>query len=183
MLYGVSPNIYCWAAKDSAPPCILVLGVKNMSNEWFWEGNVVKTVCIYLQQQGWTIEKTADTESREAGVDIQASKDGEVLLVEIKGYPSTVYQRGAKKGLPKITNPSTQARHWYSEVLLSALLRQSANPTATVAIAFPEFPVFTGLVRRTRQALARLGIVIYLVKESGEILAITPEMQTGNVES
>ena len=122
-----------------------------------------------MQKEGWIVERIADTETREAGVDIRARKNGEVLLVEVKGYPSKVYQRGEKQGQPKRTNPSTQARHWYSEVLFSAILRQAEYPIATVAIALPKFPVFTDLVRRTRHALAKLGITVYIVEESGAV--------------
>ena len=145
-----------------------------MSNEWYWEGNVVKDVSAYLQKEGWTIKRTADTETQEAGVDIQAQKSGEVLLVEVKGYPSKVYQRGEHKGQPKPTNPSTQARHWYSEVLFSAILRQAEHPTATVAIALPRFATFTTLIRRTRHALSKLGIVVYVIEESGAVESIAP---------
>jgi len=143
-----------------------------MSNDWYWEGNVVKAVSAYLQKEGWTIKRTADTETREAGVDIQAQKSGEVLLVEVKGYPSKVYQRGEQKGQPKPTNPPTQARHWYSEALFSAILRQAEHPAATVVIALPKFSTFTNLVRRTRHALTKLGIVVYIVEESGAVKAM-----------
>ena len=145
-----------------------------MSNEWYWEGNVVKAVSAYLQKEGWTIKRTADTETQEAGVDIQAQRSSEVLLVEVKGYPSKVYQRGEQKGQPKPTNPSIQARHWYSQVLFSAILRQAEHPTATVAIALPKFTTFTNLVRRTRHALTKLGIVVYVVEESGAVKASGP---------
>lgn len=145
-----------------------------MSGEWFWEGNIVKVISSYLQTESWTIERTANTETREAGVDIRACKAGSTLLIEIKGYPSKVYQRGEKKGLPKRTNPNTQARHWYAEVLLSALLRQAEYPKATIAIALPEFVVFTKLVRRTQNALNKLGIHVYFVKETGSIRCLEP---------
>lgn len=145
-----------------------------MSNEWYWEGNVVKAVSAYLQKEGWTVKRTANTETREAGVDIHAQKSSEVLLVEVKGYPSTVYERGERKGQPKRTNPPTQARHWYGEVLFSAILRQAEHPTATVAIALPKFTPFTNLVRRMRHALTKLGIVVYVVEDSGTVKVISP---------
>jgi hypothetical protein len=138
-----------------------------MSTDWFWEGNVVIAVAENLRKRGWTIEGTANTETREAGVDLHATKNGKVLLVEIKGYPSKFYMRGEKKGLPKPTNPRTQARHWYSEVLLSAILRKTVQPAAIVAIAFPEFDVFESFVRRTEEALRKLGISVLFVDESG----------------
>jgi hypothetical protein len=45
-----------------------------MTSEWYWEGNIVKLVVAHFEQDGWIIEKTATTETREAGVDIRARK-------------------------------------------------------------------------------------------------------------
>ena len=120
-----------------------------MAVDWFWEGNVSQHVSVYLQSVGWSVERIADTETRESGVDIRARKGDHILLVEVKGYRSKFYQRGEKKGQPKPTNPNTQARHWHGEILLSAILRQCDNPGADVAIAFPNFSTFTNLVHRT----------------------------------
>lgn len=145
-----------------------------MNEDWFWEGNVVESVCVYLQNEGWVIEQRANTKTKEAGVDIQAKKNDKILLVEVKGYPTTTIQWGIKKGQPKSTRPNTQARHWYSEVLLTAILRQEQEPEATVVIAFPEFTVFTNLVQRTQNALAKLGIDVYFVKDSGLVEVFKP---------
>jgi len=145
-----------------------------MENEWFWEGNVVRALAEYLRNKDWKIERTANTESRETGVDIFARKGEEVLLIEIKGYPSKNYQRGKKKGTPKVTAQGTQARHWFGEVLLSAILRQTEHPTATVAIALPDFTVYNNLIRRSRNALNKLGILIFVVKKNEPIEIIKP---------
>ena len=140
-----------------------------MNAEWFWEGNVAETVRAHLEAEGWLIEHIANTETRESGVDIEARKAGRILLAEIKGFPSKVYQRGKNVGQPKPTNPNTQARHWYGEVLLSSILRQEKHPGAEVAIAFPNFPTFKYLVGRTRKALITLGISVYCVEENGSV--------------
>jgi hypothetical protein len=129
----------------------------------------------FLKQNGWTIEHIADTKKREAGVDVRATQTERVLLVEVKGYPATIFQRGIKKGQPKPTHPVTQARHWYSEVLFLAILRQVDNPTIEVAIALPNFPVFINLVQRTRSALNKLGIIVYFIEETGEVQTVLPE--------
>jgi hypothetical protein len=140
-----------------------------MSSEWYCEVNVVASVVQYLKQESWTIESVADTENRERGADIRARRGGELLIVEAKGYPLKVYARGENKGQPKPTKPGVQARHWYSQVLFDAILRQSEYPSASVTIALPSFPVFTNLIDRTHQALRRLNIGVYLVHESGLI--------------
>jgi len=140
-----------------------------VAEDWFWEGNIVVTLATHLCADGWQVESTADTASGEAGPDIRATRDGKTLILEAKGYPSTVYARGKNKGQPKRTKPATQARHWYAEALFAAILRQSSLPSAQVAIAFPSFPVYKALISRTRDALSKLQISVFVVSKSGEV--------------
>jgi hypothetical protein len=142
------------------------------STDWFWEGNVVDSLERHFENLGWFIVSKADTASRQSGIDLHVKKGDVELLIEAKGYPSDTYQRGAKQGAPKPTNPSTQARHWYAQALLSAMLRQHHYPTSIVAIAFPEFPVFTGLVERTKESLLRLDLRIIFLSETGRVWII-----------
>lgn len=135
--------------------------------DWFWEGNVQTAVARHLVEEGWSIESQADTASRQAGVDIVAVRGTDKLAVEVKGYPTTTYARGRLAGTTKPTQPATQARQWFSHASLSALLLVS-NPSFThVALAFPDFTTFRSLASRTRPALERLDVVIYLVREDG----------------
>jgi hypothetical protein len=114
---------------------------------WCWEGAVVRAVASFLTARGWSIETIANTETGEPGADIKARRSDSVLIVEVKGYPSKTYERGPKEGQPKRTNPATQARHWFAEALLTALLRQAADGQQHhVAIALPEFAVYTKLL-------------------------------------
>lgn len=46
-------------------------------------------------------------------------------------------------------------------------LGKSQHPSARVSIALPDFPVFTNFISRTRFALCKLGIVVYIVRETG----------------
>jgi hypothetical protein len=130
---------------------------------WPCEQNVVESVASYLRAEGWTIESIADTEARSPGADIRAVRSSELLIVEAKGYPATVYARGENKGKPKPTRPGVQARHWYGQVLFDAILRQSQFPSATVMIALPDFPLFRNLISRTEHALRKLDISVFLV--------------------
>lgn len=140
-----------------------------MTKDWYCETSIVAAVVSHLKRDLWTIQSVADTDARAHGADIRAVKDGKALIVEAKGYPSTVYARGEKRGLPKPTKPSVQARHWFSHALLDALLRQSEYPTASVVIALPDFPVFMKLISRTQPALKKLGIGVYLIHEQGNV--------------
>ena len=60
----------------------------SVTADWYWEGNVVEAIARFLAQDGWTIVGKADTHSKERGVDIQATRHGQTLLLEAKGYPS-----------------------------------------------------------------------------------------------
>lgn len=138
-----------------------------MTTDWFWEGNVVAAVVAHLRQNGWTVEFVADTATRARGVDIRARRDETTLLIEAKGYPSTLYARGDSAGLPKKTKPATQAPNWFGSALLTAVLCQTKYPSAQVALAFPKFPLYVKLIEKTRAALIKLGVDIYLVSENG----------------
>lgn len=53
----------------------------------------------------------------------------------MKGYPGTVYARGERAGQPKLTAPTTQARHRFAQALLTAVLVGGSEERAEVAIA------------------------------------------------
>ena len=136
---------------------------------WYWEGNVQAQVARFLISEGWTIESTADTISRERGVDIVASRDQRRLSVEVKGFPGTVYARGARAGQPKPTSPTLQARHWLAQAFLaSCLIGGDSNPPE-VALALPDVPRYRDLVGRIMYAIDRLGFQVLLVDEAGAV--------------
>jgi len=142
---------------------------------WFWEGNVVKSLISYLTERDWVIDFTANTEKGEPGADIKASRRERILIVEVKGYPSKVYERGVKQGQPKRTSPVIQARHWIAEALFTALLRQSESQEYIVAIAFPDFPVYRRLLARISKHLKKLSLIALLVLQSGSVVVIEDE--------
>lgn len=145
------------------------------NTDWSWEGNISRVVMRHLESRGWVIESVADTTARQPGPDIRARKAEQLMVVEVKGYPSTVYQRGPNKGKPKPTNPPTQARHWFAEALFTALLRRADHPAHKVAMAFPEFAVYANLLRRLHQDLVLLGLTVFLVRKSGEVVVSIAE--------
>ena len=66
--------------------------------EWHTEEHTQRLLVEWLRRQGWTIVSTANTATRERGVDVVAERDGERLGVEVKGYPSRFYVNGPKRG-------------------------------------------------------------------------------------
>ena len=93
------------------------------------------------------------------------------MLVEAKGYPSTSYRDPRRTGEHKPTNPTNQAQQWYSHALLKVLRPQTAYPEAKVALAFPDFPRYQTLFDETRLGLAKLGLAVLMVSESGQLSA------------
>jgi hypothetical protein len=136
--------------------------------EWVWEGNLQSRLATHLAANGWSIIRVADTAQRERGVDIIAGRDGQRLLVEVKGWPSSTYARGARAGQSKPTQPTLQAAHWFAEGLTS-LIRRGAEPGSRLALGLPDMPRYRTLIGEVGWALKRLDITVYLVTAEGAV--------------
>ena len=150
-------------------PQAVKAAVIEHDDEWFWEGNVQAMVVGHLARQGWEIRRVANTATSEHGIDIEATREGTVLLVEVKGYPGTTYARGARKGEAKRASVATQARTYFSNALLAGLLMRSESPDARVVLAFPEMTTFSNLTSRVRGPLHSAGIEVWTVSEHGVV--------------
>jgi hypothetical protein len=138
-------------------------------HEWFWEGNVQAAVVRHLAGAEWRVLRVADTERGEHGVDIEADRQGERLLVEVKGYPGTLYARGDRQGMTKRTNAATQARAYFSHAVLAGLLMRSESTGARVVLTFPAMATFEHLAHRVAAPLTSAGIEVWLVHEDGTV--------------
>jgi hypothetical protein len=138
----------------------------HSEKEWAWEGNIQSCVVTHLAATGWSILRVADTAQRERGVDIIAQRDGQRLLVEVKGWPSSTYARGERAGQPKPTQPTLQATHWFAEALTS-LIRRGGEPGSRLAMGLPAIPRYRTLLGQVGWALDRLDITVYLVTAEG----------------
>jgi hypothetical protein len=150
------------------------MGNLDIPSDWFWEGHIQGRLRDHLVAQGWRLLRESDCLSRERGIDLLLERGGKHLAIEVKGFPSTTYRRGPMKGEPKPTQPTLQARHWFAEALLAAILVQSKHPTYTVAIAFPDMPRYHSLIESTRNALTRVGLGVFLVKDGGGVDDVLP---------
>jgi hypothetical protein len=153
------------------PPATVVRSAAQSydEQEWAWEGNVQSCVVTYLAANGWSILRVADTAQRERGVDIIAERDGQRLLIEVKGWPSSTYARGERAGQPKPTQPTLQATHWFAEAMTS-LIRRGADLGSRLAMGLPDMPRYRVLLGETRWALNRLDITVYLVTAEGAVM-------------
>lgn len=121
----------------------------------------------HLTRDGWVVREVADTETKAPGIDLLATKADRWLAVEVKGFPSTTYDHGPKRGQPKPTQPTNQARQWFSHALLGMMLLRDRRPDAEIAICFPDFQTYRTLVERTEVSFGLLGFGVYFVAEDG----------------
>ncbi|WP_154675538.1 DUF7662 domain-containing protein [Parafrankia elaeagni] len=136
----------------------------------FSEASVQGMLVAHLVREGWEIRRVAETATKERGVDILAARDGRTLAVEVKGFPTRgTYADPARAGEVKPTQPGTQARHWYGQAILRAMLTHGEFPHYEVAIGLPDVPTYRRLHERTRVSLDRAAIGVLFVDEHGEV--------------
>src|SRR6266853_465553 len=88
---------------------------------WFWEGKVQARIIEHLITNRYQITRSANTESRESGKDIEAlSRDSRPLWITVKGYPRK--------------SEHTQARHWFAESLFDLILWREQDTAAELGI-------------------------------------------------
>ncbi|HEX5144575.1 MAG TPA: hypothetical protein VFW21_11975 [Mycobacterium sp.] len=134
------------------------------------EASVQARLVAFLSDTGWEIKHVADTATKEAGIDVLAVKAARVLAVEVKGYPSIRYADPRRADDIKPTNPATQARHWYAQALLKAMLTRDEHPGYEVAIGLPEAAAYRSLHRRTARSLDLVGISVLFVSSDGPVM-------------
>lgn len=136
---------------------------------WTWEGTVQARLVSWLEQEGWTIERQANTSSSEHGIDVVASKNANRLAIEVKGYPQATYARGAKAGQAKRWHPGAQARTYFGTGLHAAIVAHDAHPEMQVAYALPDVPTYRSLLDQVRRTLIELRIRALVVRADGSV--------------
>lgn len=163
-------------ASSSAAPSVpaVASGVKdemaNRVSSRSDEATVQAAIADHLVATGWTLISTANTATKEHGIDIVAERGSRRLAIEVKGYPSREYENPARAVEAKPTQPASQARQWYSHALLKALLTRDELPSVIVGIGLPDMPTYRNLVSRTRSSVDDLAIRIYWVAADGSVV-------------
>jgi len=139
------------------------------AEEWFAEADVQAAVVSSLSDAGWHIVSTADTASKERGVDIVADRAGKTIGIEVKGFPSRAYADPARAGQTKPTRPSTQAAHWFAQAVLAAMRLRGKQPHWRSVIALPLFPRYEKLLAETSGSLTAAGIEVWWVHPDGRV--------------
>ena len=142
--------------------------------EWSWEGNVQAALIGHLAAAGWRIRRVADTRSKEHGTDVVAQRDGRVLHVEVKGWPSRKYVDPARAHEAKKT-PPLQARVWFGDALLHGMRLRSEHPTDDVALCLPDTGTYRRLATVILLALTHARLRLLLVSENGAVEDVSAE--------
>lgn len=137
------------------------------SEEWHSEANVQASLVTGLAADGWRILSVANTATKEHGIDVIASRDGQTVGIEVKGFPSRGYANPARAHEVKRTRPSTQAGHWYSQAVLAAMRLRGKEPTWRSVIALPDFPRYRNLHAETVGSLAAAQIEVWWLDRTG----------------
>lgn len=126
------------------------------------ENDVVNSVVVHLQKEGWDIIKTCSTVQR--GVDILAEKDGKKLAVEAKGGTS------ARKGTKRFGKGfSLNQKKTHVAVALLTAAKVSSKGEYEAAIAFPDDNQHLNIIRGIFPALKRLGVTTFVVSENQKV--------------
>ncbi|HVV75138.1 MAG TPA: hypothetical protein VHC43_03805 [Mycobacteriales bacterium] len=135
---------------------------------WPWEGAVQKVFQDWLEGYGWTVTGTADTATRERGVDLLAHRRGRQLGGEVKGWPSTKYADPRRADEVKRTQPTNQASHWFSQALMKAMMLLETHPDHESLIVLPDYPRYRDLAHRTSRGRSAADIHVVFVTSEGQ---------------
>ena len=146
----------------------------NYQNDWFYEGQISKKLVTYFKSKGYSILKDNSENISTRGEDIIISYQGQQEIIEVKGYPTTVHTKGLKKGQPKPTNPKLQAKHWFSEALLSSYFNYQRHKKCgnfRLALALPLTDRYKELISKVEEFFTdnNINIKIYFVDENGAV--------------
>lgn len=127
---------------------------------WYWEGCVQAKTIEYLVSQKFSIVSSADTASRQRGVDIIAERNGRQLWISAKGYPQATAR----------TLPTLQAAHWFKEAIFDLLVYRAESKTNKLGIALPDFPRYHSLAAKINWLKPVTDFVFFWVRENGEVI-------------
>lgn len=123
----------------------------STSDSHLQEDEVKHYLKIYLEENNWSIEKFADKNKH--GVDIEAKRDGEKWLIEVKGC-------GSRQPM----------RNNYFISVLGEILQRMNDSNARYSIAFPDMKQYRNLWNKLPNiAKERTTIDMLLVDSKGNV--------------
>lgn len=148
----------------------------NHRKDWYYEGNISRMLVLYLEGLGYRITKDNSKDPSARGEDIIAvSRDGITEIIEVKGYPTGYYTKGSNIGKKNKTNPKLQAKHWFSEAMLSCFSNYSKHRNSNkfvIALAFPLVERYKELLKKVEDYFTdyNLPFKVYFVDNEGSVL-------------
>ncbi len=133
------------------------------------EADVQAAVVAALTTAGWDVRSTANTATKEQGIDIVAEREGQTVGVEVKGFPGQNHPDPARTDRRKRTRPSNQAGHWYAQAILAAMRLRGTHPDWRSVIALPDHPRYRTLHTQTVASLSAAAIELWWVDSTGEV--------------
>ena len=122
------------------------------------EDEVVEILSKELENDGWTIINQCFGQSK--GNDIEATKNGETLIVEAKGAKSNDYSPTKKR---EFFN-SGQIKSHFGRALVKIMSDIEKNPNYKYAIAHPDDELIKKTIGKIIPQLEKLNIKHYWVK-------------------
>jgi len=122
------------------------------------EDQTVQYLITYLENSGWHVGQNFCL-GQKHGIDIKATKENDVLLVEVKGA------RAGDASPNKVRKhfDSGQIKTHFGKAIVKMLHEKSLNPNATLAIAHPDDEDIKRSISHMVPFLKDLGIVHYWV--------------------
>lgn len=122
------------------------------------EDEVVEILSKELENDGWTIINQCFGQSK--GNDIEATKNGETLIVEAKGAKSNDYSPTKKRDFFN----SGQIKSHFGRALVKIMSDIEKNPNYKYAIAHPDDELIKKTIGKIIPQLEKLNIKHYWVK-------------------
>lgn len=148
--------------------------VQRAEDEWFWEGKVATAFAAHFAKDGWRLIAQADTAQKAKGVDLHMRRDGVDMMMEVKGCPTSYYRDPRRRGEKKPTNPSVQAKHWFSSGFFQTVQMANRAPGVAAAFGLPYFSRYVDLANSILPSLTALGLPVFLLRESHDVERIGP---------
>lgn len=137
-------------------PALPVATHTEVERPWYWEGHVQHRLVEHLVREGYRILRSANTASRERGVDIEAESDGQLLWISVKGFPTS--------------SRHVQARHWFAGAVLDLVLYRERRKDVNLALGLPAgFKTYEKLAGRVTWLRASTPFLIFWVDDRGRV--------------
>jgi hypothetical protein len=136
---------------------------RTAGKPWHWEGHVQAVLVSHLEREGWQITRTANTATKEGGVDVKAlDPSGCEWWFSVKGYP--------EGGPEKRTRPATQARHWFSHAMFDVVMYRTERDDVRLGVAVPgPYAIYEKLSVRSHWLQQAAPFTLFVVHQDGSL--------------